>query len=63
MGVPSGSPAISRPPEMQSSIAISSATRSGGSYSAGALPITQTAPRVVLRASTDAIRLGEGIIP
>ena len=31
MGVPSGSPAINRPPEMQSSIAISSATRSGGS--------------------------------
>jgi hypothetical protein len=31
IGVPTGKPAISRPPEMQSSIANSSATRIGGS--------------------------------
>ena len=63
IGVPSGSPAISRPPEMQSSIAISSATRVGGSYRATALPITQIAPCLVPRARTEAIRLGDGIMP
>ena len=48
---------------MQSSIAISSATRVGGSYSATAFPITQIAPCPVPRARIEAIRLGDGIMP
>ena len=63
IGVPTGKPAISRPPEMQSIIANSSATRVGGLYSASELPITQIAVSVVRRASAEAIRLGDGISP
>ena len=63
MGVPTGKPAIKRPPDMQSSMANSSATRVGGLYSASELPITQMAGLLVRRVSVDAIRLGEGINP
>mgnify|MGYP004001360995 CR=1 FL=1 len=63
MGVPTGNPAIRRPPEMQSIIAISSATRVGGSYRARELPITQMAASDVPRAKIDAIRFGDGISP
>ena len=61
--MPTGKPAISRPPEMQSIMANSSATRVGGLYSAIELPITQIAVLVVRRASEEAMRLGDGISP
>ena len=61
--MPTGKPAISRPPEMQSIIANSSATRVGGLYSASELPITQIAVSRVRRDMADAIRLGDGISP
>ena len=61
--MPTGKPAISRPPEMQSIIANSSATRVGGLYSASELPITQIAVSRVRREMADAIRLGDGISP
>ena len=61
--VPTGNPATSRPPDITSSIAISSATRTGGLYSARLFPSTINAPLVVVFASTDAIRLGDGIMP
>ena len=38
--VPTGKPAISRPRDIRSIIAISSATRTGGLYSATELPST-----------------------
>ena len=63
IGVPTGKPAMRRPPEMQSSIANSSATRFGGLYPAIELPITQIADFDVRRASVAAIRLGLGIRP
>src|SRR6185437_7525685 len=63
IGVPTGKPAIRRPPEMQSIIENSSATRVGGLYNARELPMTQIAVSVVRRDSDDAIRLGEGISP
>ena len=63
IGVPTGKPAISRPPEMQSIMANSSATRVGGLYSASELPITQIAVSVVRRDNAEAIRLGDGISP
>src|SRR3974377_2227838 len=63
IGVPTGKPAISRPPEITSIIANSSATRVGGVYSASELPITQTAVSLVRRGSDEAIRLGDGINP
>jgi hypothetical protein len=44
-------------------IAISSATRTGGLYSATELPSTTIAARLVRLASTEAIRLGEGMRP
>ena len=54
---------MSRPPEMQSIMANSSATRVGGSYSGRALPTTAIFTRLVWRARIDAIRLGDGMIP
>ena len=61
--MPTGKPAISLPPEMQSIIANSSATRVGGLYSASELPITQMAVSRVRREMADAIRFGDGINP
>src|SRR5262249_62228882 len=63
IGVPTGKPAMSRPPEMQSIIANSSATRVGGLYSASELPSTQIAVSVVRRGSEGATRVGEGSNP
>jgi len=63
IGVPTGNPATSRPPEITSSIANSSATRIGGLYSAIELPITQIAAREVRRARPAAMMLGDGISP
>ena len=63
IGEPTGKPAIRRPPEMQSIMANSSATRVGGLYSASELPMTQIAVSVVRRAKEDAMRLGDGISP
>ena len=63
IGVPTGKPATSRPPEMQSSIANSSATRIGGLYSAIELPITQIAAWLVRRARPAAMMFGLGMIP
>ena len=44
-------------------MANSSATRVGGSYSGSALPTTAIFTRLVSRASAEAIRLGDGMIP
>ncbi len=63
MDVPTGNPASSRPPEMTSSMANSSATRSGGLYRAMELPSTTSADCEVRRASVAAMMLGEGIRP
>jgi hypothetical protein len=65
MAVPSGMPAISRPPLMQSSMAYSSATRIGGCVEGKVEPICTTAHCMpfVARASTDPIKLGLGIKP
>ena len=63
IGVPTGNPAISRPPEITSIMANSSATRVGGLYSASELPITQIAVSRVRRDSAEAIRFGDGIRP
>src|ERR1700761_1643636 len=51
-----------RPPDRQSSIAISSATRLGGLYSASELPHSAIAEFLVVAARMAAIRLGEGVI-
>ena len=48
---------------MQSIMANSSATRVGGSYNGSALPTTAIFIRLVWRARTEAIRLGEGMRP
>jgi hypothetical protein len=63
IGVPTGKPATSRPPDSTSSIAISSATRVGGLYSATELPISTSFTPLVRRASAAAIKLGDGIMP
>src|SRR6516164_9862121 len=54
-------PATSRPPLRTSSMANSSATRSGGLYSGRALPMTASLQRRVRCVRAAAIRLGEGI--
>ena len=54
---------MSRPPEITSIIANSSATRVGGLYSAKELPSTHSAVPVVRRANEEATRLGDGISP
>ena len=61
--VPTGKPAISRPRDMRSITAISSATRTGGLYSATELPRIVIAARDVREARTDAKRLGDGMSP
>ena len=63
MLVPTGKPATMRPPLMQSSIAISSATRVGGLYSAMLSPSRTIATSFVCRASAAAMMFGEGISP
>ena len=63
MDVPTGKPATSLPPLIRSSMAISSATRRGGWYRARLLPSTTSAARDVERDRTDAMRLGEGMMP
>src|SRR5262245_63616466 len=65
MGLPSGRPATSRPPLMQSSIAYSSATRSGGLDVGKVAPICTIATLLpfVARASTLPIRFGLGMNP
>ena len=61
--VPTGKPATRRPPDRRSSIANSSATRSGGLYAARLLPSTTIAARDVRRVSVAAMRFGDGISP
>src|SRR2546428_11618660 len=65
MGLPSGSPATSRPPLMQSSIAYSSATRIGGFDVGSVAPIWTIATSIpfVSLASTPPIKLGLGMKP
>ena len=63
IGDPTGKPATSLPPEMQSSMAISSATRIGGLYSATESPSTTRLASGQLRASEEAMRFGLGISP
>ena len=63
MAVPTGKPAISRPRENRSSMANSSAMRSGGLYRATELPRTVMAACEVRLARTAAMRLGDGIKP
>src|SRR6516225_9647854 len=63
IGVPTGKPAIRRPPEMQSIIANSSATRVGGLYSANELPITHKAVSLVRRANARGDQIGRGHQP
>ena len=60
--VPKTIPAIMRPPERQSSMAISSATRSGGLYRASELPHRAIAEFSVVAARMAAMRLGEGVM-
>ena len=62
IGVPNTIPAIRRPPDRQSIIASSSATRVGGLYSASELPHSAIAAVSVVAASTAAIRFGDGVI-
>ena len=52
-----------RPPDMQSSIAISSASRTGWPCSAGRLPRMPILMCFVRWVSAAAIRLGDGISP
>jgi hypothetical protein len=65
IGLPSGRPATSRPPLMQSSIAYSSATRIGGLEVGSVAPICTMATLLpcVPRASTLPIRFGLGMKP
>ena len=65
MGLPRGSPATSRPPLMQSSMAYSSATRTGGVVVGKVIPICTMAVSMPLVsfASTLPIRLGLGMKP
>jgi hypothetical protein len=63
MGVPTGNPATTRPPDITSSMAISSATRMGGLYSATELPMITSFACLVRRVSAATIRFGEGIRP
>ncbi len=63
IAVPSGIPATSRPPLMQSIMPYSSATRVGGLYSGSALPTTASFTLLVRRASMPANRLGLGMSP
>ncbi len=61
--VPTGNPLINRPRDSRSTIAISSATRTGGLYRATELPSTVIAARDVRVASTEPITFGDGMSP
>ena len=61
--VPRTNPEIIRPPEMTSSIAISSATRIGLPCSGSAFPITPTRMRSVFATMYEAMMFGLGIVP
>jgi hypothetical protein len=61
--MPRTKPEMTRPPEATSSMAISSATRSGLSRSGNPLPRIAIFARVVRRTSMAAITLGLGIVP
>ena len=54
---------MSLPPDITSSMAISSAMRVGGLYSGTALPSTQILTRSVRWMSAAAIKLGDGMRP
>ena len=61
--MPRTNPETIRPPEATSSMAISSAMRSGFSRSGRPLPRMAMRARVVRRTSMAAITLGLGIVP
>ena len=61
--MPRTKPETIRPPETTSSIAISSAMRSGFSRSGSPLPRMAILARVVRRTSIAAITLGLGMVP
>ncbi len=61
--MPRTNPESTRPPDIRSSIAISSATRSGLPRMAMALPSTMIRACEVRRVSAAAIRFGDGISP
>ena len=61
--VPRGNPATNLPPLSTSSMANSSATLTGGLYSARLLPNTMMAALEVRRVIAEAIRFGDGIKP
>jgi hypothetical protein len=63
--VPAGIPATRRPPEMQSSIAYSSAIRIAGCMLGSVEPICTiaTSRRLVARAGTDPMMFGFGMNP
>ena len=61
--MPRTNPESTRPPDIRSSIAISSATRSGLPRMPMALPSTMIRAREVRLVSAAAIRLGDGISP
>ena len=61
--MPRTKPEMMRPPEMTSSMAISSATRSGLPCSGMALPITPIGMCFVRCTSIAAMMLGEGMVP
>ena len=63
MPVPRTKPEMIRPPEITSSIAISSATRIGLPCSGSALPITPIRMRSVFATRYDAMMFGLGIVP
>ena len=65
MALPSGRPATSRPPLMQSIIPYSSATRTGGVVVGSVIPIwtMATSRSFVSLASTLPIRFGLGMNP
>ena len=61
--IPLTNPESTRPPDSRSSIAISSATRSGFPLMPMALPSTMIRAREVRRASAAAMRFGDGMSP
>ena len=63
MPVPRTKPEMMRPPEITSSIATDSATRSGFSCSGSALPMMPTRIFSVRATMCEAITFGSGIVP
>ena len=61
--IPRTNPESTRPPDIRSSIAISSATRSGLPRMPMALPSTMIRAREVRRVSAAAMRFGDGMSP